>query len=318
MAYLSDHLGVSVPGGEDGFAQGGAGGAGVQVRLRGQGGADPGDAIKGDGGEWPVPFGRPKKGTGPSWSSRAGPWPLPRPRGGPRGDGRGGRAARRPGATGHSSSTQARNPDRVEAGARARRSSHKISPPMMASGVASSAASAACQVLVAGEGPGPDDADEGVAGQGVGDRGHGPDGQVPPARGGRDRVHEHAGADRGQVQRPGPDRAAAVQGERDAEAGEDQGGGVGDRGFQGGDHGQVAGGVDHPVLGGEAHRGRGRGQDAQPGGGVTQPQAGRVFAGLGQRPSKSAARPVAGVADSRNGPDSWHFARPFLSGQKDE
>ena len=41
-------------------------------------------------------------------------------------------------------------------------------------------------------------------------------------------------------------RAAAVQRQRDAQAGEDQGGGVGDRGFQGGDGGQVAGGVDHP------------------------------------------------------------------------
>ena len=59
------------------------------------------------------------------------------------------------------------------------------------------------QVLVPGEGPGPDDADQGVAGQGVGDRGHRPDGQVPPAGCGGDRVHEHAGGDRGQVQRRG-------------------------------------------------------------------------------------------------------------------
>src|SRR5207244_4418370 len=64
---------------------------------------------------------------------------------------------------------------------------------------------------VAGEGPGADDADEGVAGQGVGDRRQDPDGQVPPARSRGDRVHEHAGADRGQVQRPGPQRPAAVQ-----------------------------------------------------------------------------------------------------------
>ena len=76
-----------------------------------------------------------------------------------------------------------------------------------------------------------------------------------------------------------PEGAAAVQGQRDAQAGEDQGGGVGDRGFQGGDGGQMAGGVDHPVLGGEAHRGRGRGQDAQPGGGVAQPQARAVTTG---------------------------------------
>jgi len=35
----------------------------------------------------------------------------------------------------------------------------------------------------------------------------------------------------------------------------------------------VAGGFGHPVLGGEADRGGGRGQDAQAGGGVAQPQA---------------------------------------------
>jgi hypothetical protein len=62
-----------------------------------------------------------------------------------------------------------------------------------------------------------------------------------------------------------------VQRQRHAEAGEDQGGGVGDRGFQPGDDREVAGRVDHPVLGGEAHRRRGRGQHAQPGGGVSQP-----------------------------------------------
>src|SRR5580693_3376347 len=54
-------------------------------------------------------------------------------------------AARRPGATGHSARTQARNPARVDLGARARRSSHKISPPRMASGVAVSPARAACR-----------------------------------------------------------------------------------------------------------------------------------------------------------------------------
>jgi hypothetical protein len=64
--------------------------------------------------------------------------------------------------------------------------------------------------------------------------------------------------------------ALAVQGQGDAQAGEDQGGGVGDGGFQGGDGGKVAGGVDHPVRGGEADR---RGQDAQADGGVAQPQA---------------------------------------------
>ena len=68
------------------------------------------------------------------------------------------------------------------------------------------------QVLVAGQGLGADDADQGVAGQGVGGRGQGPDGEVPPAGFGRDGVHEHAGADGGQVERPGAQRAAAVQG----------------------------------------------------------------------------------------------------------
>ena len=58
---------------------------------------------------------------------------------GPCGEG----AGRRAGATGHSARTQARNPARVEAGARVRRSSHKIRPPRMASGVAVSSASAA-------------------------------------------------------------------------------------------------------------------------------------------------------------------------------
>ncbi len=155
------------------------------------------------------------------------------------------------------------------------------------------------EVLVAGEGPGPDDADEGVAGQGVGDGGHRPDGQVAPAGCGGDRVHEHAGGDRGQVQRAGPKRTAAVQGQRDAEAGEDQGGRIGDRSLQRGDHPEVAGGVDHPVLGSEAHRRRGRGQHAQAGGRVTQPQAGAVLAGTGR--SWPGDDGFAGVADFRDG-----------------
>src|SRR6266699_3498823 len=69
-------------------------------------------------------------------------------------------------------------------------------------------------------------------------------------------------------QGPGADGAAAVQGQGDAQAGEDQGGGVGDGGFQGRDGGEVAGGVDHAVLGREADRGGSRGQDAQADGGV--------------------------------------------------
>ena len=162
------------------------------------------------------------------------------------------------------------------------------------------------ELEVAGEGPGADDADQGVAGQRVGDRRQGPDGQVPPARSRGDRVHEHAGADRGQVQRPGAQRPAAVQRQRDAEAGEDQGGGVRDRGLEGGDHGEVAGGFGHPVLGGEADRRGGRGQHAQPGGGVAQPQAGAVLAGTG--PSEPGAGDFAGAADLRDG-------RPGRAGQ---
>ena len=215
----------------------------------------------------------PDPGSGRSWSPSPGPSSSPGPAGRRRaGAGR----ARRPGATGHSSSTQARNPVRVEAGARVRRSSHRARPPRTASGVGASAARVRAEVLVAGERPGADDADQGVAGQGVGDGRQRPDGQVPPAGFGGQDVHEHAGADGGQVQRAGPERAAAVQGQRDAQAGEDQCGGVRDRRFQGGDGGQVAGGVDHAVLGGEADRGGGRGQDAEPGGGVAQPQAGAV------------------------------------------
>ncbi|HLN68993.1 MAG TPA: hypothetical protein VK280_17205 [Streptosporangiaceae bacterium] len=99
------------------------------------------------------------------------------------------------------------------------------------------------------------------------------------------------------VQRPGPQRPAAAHGQRDAQAGEDQGGGVGDGRLEGGDHREVAGGLDHPVLGGEAHRRGGCGQDAQPGGGVAQPQAGTVLAGR----SGPGAGGWAGVADYREG-----------------
>ena len=95
----------------------------------------------------------------------------------------------------------------------------------------------------------------------------------------------------------GPERAAAVQGQRDAQAGEDQGGGVRDRRFQGGNGGQVAGGVDHAVLGGEADRGGGRGQDAEPGGGVAQPQTGPVLESSGSWCWLTA---VAGQADQRH------------------
>ena len=59
--------------------------------------------------------------------------------------------------------------------------------------------------------------------------------------------------------------------------------------------GEVAGGVDHAVLGGEADRGGGRGQDAEPGGGVAQPQTGMVPGPSG----RDGLIAVAGRADQR-------------------
>jgi hypothetical protein len=91
-------------------------------------------------------------------------------------------------------------------------------------------------------------------------------------RGRGDDVHEHAGSCRGDVQRPGPDRPPPVQRQGDAETGEDQGGGVGNRGLRPGHDSQTAAGVDHRVLRGEAHRGRRRGQRAKPDGGITEPE----------------------------------------------
>ena len=141
-----------------------------------------------------------------------------------------------------------------------------LSPPTTASGVSLLIGQARVQRLVPGDRPGPDHADQRVAGQRVGHRRQHPDRQAPPARRGRDRVHEHRRADRGDVQHPGPDRPPAMQRQRDAQAGEHQRGRVRDRGLQARDHdGQPPGGVDHPVLGGETHHGRRRGQHAQPG-----------------------------------------------------
>ena len=187
--------------------------------------------------------------------------------------------ARRLGATGHSAMTQARNPDSVEAGARTSRSTQRISPPRTARGVVSSSASPRPLRLVTGDRPGPDDPDQGVRRQRIRDRRHRPDGEAPPARRRGDRVHEHARADRRQVQEPGADRAAAVQSQRDTQAGEHQGGGVRDRCFQPGDNGQPARGVDHPVLRGETHRSRCAGQDGESGGGIAQPGSGPVAGG---------------------------------------
>ena len=237
--------------------------------------------------------------------------------------------ARRPGATGHSCEHPGAEPGQGGGGGQGQAQQPQDQAAEDGQRGGRVGGQGGAEVVVAGEGPGADDADEGVAGQGVGDGGQGPDGQVPPAGFGRDGVHEHAGGDRGQVQRPGAERAAAVQGQRDAEAGEDQGGGVGDRGFQGGDGGEVAGGFGHPVLGGEAHRGGGRGQDAQAGGGVAQPQArpvrggpeaggvpvpgvvaravrsgrgGRRVPGRGRRSFGGARRPAPVVASRARGP----------------
>jgi hypothetical protein len=260
-------IGGSVLRGQDGLAQGGAGGAGVQADQGGEVGADPGDGVERDGGERPVPFGG--QGQEPGGLGR-----LPRVRRGRRPRYRdaaagGDRAflqhpGAEPGQSGGGGQGQPQQPpgQSAEDGERG-------------GGVGGQRGA---EPVVAREGPGADDADEGVAGQGVGDRRQDPDGQVPPAGSRGDRVHEHAGADRGQVQRPGAQCPAAVQSEGDAEAGEDQGGGVRDGGLEGGYHGEVAGRFGHPVLGGEAHRRRGRGQDAQAGGGVAQPQAGAVLA----------------------------------------
>ena len=134
---------------------------------------------------------------------------------------RAGRGARRPGATGHSRITQARNPASVDAGARASRSSHKTRPPTAASGVASSSGarrvSSSWWRAIAHARTTPISVSRR---QRVGDRRHRPDRHAPPARRGGDRVHEHTGADRGDVQHPGPDRTPPVQGQRDAQRGE--------------------------------------------------------------------------------------------------
>jgi hypothetical protein len=103
-----------------------------------------------------------------------------------------------------------------------------------------------------------------------------------------------------------------VQGQGDAEAGEDQGGGIRDRGLEGGDGWEAAGGLGHPVLGGEADRRGGRGQDAQAGGGVTQPQARAVLAGLGSAGAE--ADRVVRVAGVREGWTGWTWQDQGNSG----
>ena len=67
---------------------------------------------------------------------------------------------------------------------------------------------------------------------------------------------------------------------RDAETGEDKGGGVRYRCLEAGCDGQLAVGVDHPVLRGEAQRGRGGGEYAEADGGITKPDGRPIMRGL--------------------------------------
>ena len=62
-----------------------------------------------------------------------------------------------------------------------------------------------------------------------------------------------------------------MQRQGDAETREDKGGGVRYRCLEAGYDGQPTVGVDHPVLRGEAHRGRGGGGYAEGDGGITKP-----------------------------------------------
>jgi hypothetical protein len=87
-------------------------------------------------------------------------------------------------------------------------------------------------VLAAGDGAGADNSDQRVARQRIGGRRHRPHREVPPARRGRDHVHEHRRDRRGDVQQPRPDRPAALQRQGDSQAGEYQRRRVRDRRLQ--------------------------------------------------------------------------------------
>ena len=89
-----------------------------------------------------------------------------------------------------------------------------------------------------------------------------------------------------------------MQGQRDAEAGEDQGGGIGDRGLERGDHPRwrVASTIRYWAV---KHRRRGRGQHAQPRGRVTKPQAGAVT--------------WPGSAHPRRVPTAWRASRTLAA-----
>jgi hypothetical protein len=144
-------IGVSVPRGQDGFAQGGPGGAGVQVELGGQVGADPGDAVERELGERPVPFGHQIREPGSLGR-------LPRVRRG-----------RRPaaGATGALGQDPGAEPGQGGGGGQGQAEQ----PQQQAAEDGQRGGRVGGGVLVAGQGPGADDADQGVAGQGVGDGG---------------------------------------------------------------------------------------------------------------------------------------------------
>ena len=100
-----------------------------------------------------------------------------------------GAVALRPGATGHSSSDPAAEPgDGGERGeGQAEQPQEQAADDGHGGGLVVGQGLAG--VAGAGDGPGADDADEGVGGQGVDGRRHDPDGQVTPARGGGERVH---------------------------------------------------------------------------------------------------------------------------------
>ena len=67
--------------------------------------------------------------------------------------------------------------------------------------------------------------------------------------------------------------------------------------------GRCAGGFGHPVLGGEADRGGRRGQDAQAGGGVAEPQAGAVVrrAGLAAVAGQGGERQAGRAGQDQDG-----------------
>ena len=119
-------------------------------------------------------------------------------------------------------------------------------------------------------------ADEGVAGQGIHDGGHDPDREIPPAAPGSQCIHRQRDRDAGDVQRAGPQRPPAVQGQRDPEGREDQRAGVGDARLQRGDRRDALDRVDQDVLRIPADHSRSQCEDSQGSDGITQPGAAGV------------------------------------------